>query len=132
MQEMEEKEEYISETYIDEVKAKQIIDEAIPLGLKVISILGSGEPYFKDNIRTTNNLIHYAAKEKKLGVVIFTNGSVLEGSTADLLSSIESITVIVKLNSFNDATIHDELCGINGSKRKRIRKFLACHELTYR
>lgn len=52
---------------------KQIIDQAIPLGLKFVNLTGSGEPFLNKNI---NKYIKYLS-EKKIYSLIQTNGKLL-------------------------------------------------------
>lgn len=90
---------------------KRIIDEAEKLGVKVISLLGGGEP-FVDRKKTNSymELVNYIVS-KDIDVVIFTNGYNLTEELVDELSSVKkNITFIVKLHSLSNAFIHDNLC----------------------
>ena len=52
---------------------KKIIDEALPLGLKFVSIAGSGEPMLSKNLE---KFISYLSS-KRITTMIYTNGQLL-------------------------------------------------------
>ncbi len=95
-------------------RIKNIIDEAVELGLKTIKIVGAGEPFLFKNLI---NIIEYA-QEKGVQSVVFTGGHVIgddnyarkvyghEGITsgADLARRLKDAgaSVIVKYLTFDD------------------------------
>lgn len=93
-----------------------LIDQAIDLGIKRVSIVGGGEPLiYPDFFRIAGYL-----KEKGMPTVVFTNGTAITEEVAVRLSEFE-LAVVVKLNSF-DNEIQDYLAGgIKGTLKKIIQ-----------
>ena len=108
---------WIAPTYISKDEAppeapfellKDIIDQAMPLGLSNIKITG-GEPFLNKNIFP---LINYAF-EKKLNITIETNGTLINDSTADLLKEREVRHIAVSLDGPNQS-VHEVMRGQGG------------------
>ena len=111
---------WLSPAYINKDKApteapfetlKDIIDQALPLGLRSIKVTG-GEPFLSKNIF---KLISYAAK-KKLGVIIETNGTLINDSKARFLKENNVKVVSISLDGPNKK-IHEALRGANSFEK---------------
>lgn len=84
---------------------KSVVMQARKMGVKVVSLSGSGEPLlYKDLF----SLIDYI-KQLGMVVVIFTNGTVLDEKTADFLIS-RNVVVYFKLYSL-DSVVFDRMAG---------------------
>ncbi|MDD5696718.1 MAG: radical SAM protein [Candidatus Pacebacteria bacterium] len=94
---------------LDEIKNN--IKQAKELGIKVVSITGSGEPLLYKNLK---ELIEFI-KELGLGVVLFTNGLLLTEELANWLND-RDVNLMLKLNSFN-SEINDKLVGVKGAQK---------------
>ena len=94
---------------LDEIKNN--IKQAKELGIKVVSITGSGEPLLYKNLKEIIEFI----KGFGLGVVLFTNGLLLTKELAEWLNR-KDINLMVKLNSFNPE-INDKLVGVKGAQK---------------
>lgn len=98
-------------TSSDELTAneiKNIVDQAIPLGVESIKITG-GEPFHRRDIFDILEYIHH----KKLKIIIETNGTLLDEKKAKGLVKVSPIVGV----SLDDARpeFHDELRGVNGA-----------------
>jgi MoaA/NifB/PqqE/SkfB family radical SAM enzyme len=94
---------------LDEIKNN--IKQAKELGIKVVSITGSGEPLLYENLK---ELIEFI-KRMELGVVLFTNSFLLTEELAIWLNN-RDVNLMVKLNSF-DPEINDNLVGVKGAQK---------------
>jgi len=94
---------------LDEIKNN--IKQAKELGIKVVSITGSGEPLLYKNLK---ELIEFI-KGLGFGVVLFTNSLLLTEGLADWLND-KDVNLMVKLNSFNPE-INDKLVGVKGAQK---------------
>jgi len=92
-------------------ETKNVIRQAKEMGVKTISITGSGEPLLCKNLK---KLIEFV-KSLDLKVVLFTNGLLLTKELAEWLNEKE-VNLMVKLNSFNPE-INDKLVGIKGAQK---------------
>jgi len=99
---------------LDEIKNN--IKQAKNLGIKVVSITGSGEPLLYKNLK---ELIEFI-KSLDLGVVLFTNSLLLNKELAGWLNE-KDVNLMVKLNSFNPE-INDKLVGVKGAQKVFIEK----------
>jgi len=90
---------------------KDNIRQAKELGIKVVSITGSGEPLLYKDLR---NLIEFI-KELNLGVVLFTNSLLLTEELAEWLNE-KKVNLMIKLNSFN-CEVNDKLVGLRGAQK---------------
>ena len=99
---------------------KDIIDQAMPLGLKSIKVTG-GEPFLNNNLFS---LISYAAN-KKLNITIETNGTLIDGHGAKFLKENNVRMVAVSLDGPNQE-IHEKLRVKRGCFDETVRgiKFL--------
>lgn len=95
---------------------KNNIRQAKELGIKVVSITGSGEPLFCKNLK---ELIEFI-KSQNLGVVLFTNSLLLTKELAEWLNE-KDVNLMVKLNSFNPE-VNDKLVGVKGAQRVFLEK----------
>lgn len=95
---------------------KNNIKQAKELGIKVVSITGSGEPLLYKNLK---ELIEFI-KSLDLGVVLFTNGLLLTKELAEWLNK-KDVNLMVKLNSFN-SEINDKLVGLRGAQKIFLEK----------
>ncbi len=78
---------------------KDVIDQALDLGLKKVSIVGGGEPLmYPDFFKVTGYI-----KEKGLDQIVFTNGTLITEEVAEKLKA-DRISVVMKLNSFDPQT----------------------------
>lgn len=104
---------------------KDIIDQALPLGLSQIKISG-GEPFLNKNIFS---LISYAF-DKKLGTTIETNGTLINDDTARFLKEKAVRHIAVSLDGPNPA-VHEAMRGQEGCFEKAIEgiKCLKRHNL---
>ena len=93
---------------------KDIIDQAIPLGLKSIKITG-GEPFLSKNI---DQLITYAFS-KKLHISIETNGTLINGTKAKFLKDNSVSHVAVSLDGPNKE-VHEKIRNRPGCFEKTI------------
>lgn len=82
-----------------------VVDQAIGLGIKRVSIVGGGEPLIYPDFFKIAEYI----REKNIPTIVFTNGTVISEEIANRLSELK-ISVVVKLNSFNKET-QDYLAG---------------------
>lgn len=114
---------WISPEYIDKDKApqeadfsllKDIIDQAMPLGLKNIKITG-GEPFLSKNI---NRLITYAFS-KKLNITIETNATLIDETKAKFLKDNSVRHIAVSLDGPNQE-IHESIRNKKGCFKKTI------------
>ncbi|OGI17957.1 MAG: hypothetical protein A3J63_00685 [Candidatus Moranbacteria bacterium RIFCSPHIGHO2_02_FULL_40_12b] len=99
---------------LDEIKNN--IKQARDLGIKVVSITGSGEPLLYKNLK---ELIEFI-KSLNLRVVLFTNGLLLSKELVRWLNE-KDVNLMVKLNSFNPE-INDKLVGLKGAQKVFIEK----------
>ena len=95
---------------------KNNIRQAKELGIKVVSITGSGEPLLYKNLKAVIEFI----KSLNLQVVLFTNSLLLTKELAEWLNE-RDVNLMVKLNSFN-SDINDKLVGINGAQKVFLEK----------
>ncbi|MCM8782924.1 MAG: radical SAM protein, partial [Candidatus Omnitrophica bacterium] len=120
---------WIAPSYIDKEEApsetpfellKDIIDQAIPLGLKSIKITG-GEPFLNKNIFP---LISYASS-KNLNITIETNGTLIDEEATKFLKENHIGMVAVSLDGPN-REIHERLRAKQGCFEKTLKaiKFL--------
>lgn len=90
-----------------------LIDQAIDLGIKRVSIVGGGEPLiYPDFFRIAEYI-----REKNIPTIVFTNGTVISEEIANRLSEFK-ISVVVKLNSFNKETQDYLAGGIKGTSER--------------
>lgn len=95
-----------------------IIDQAIILGIKRVSIVGGGEPLiYPDFFKVTGYL-----RERNLPIIVFTNGTAITEEMARRLSN-HKVSVCIKLNSFNKE-IQDYLAGGIKGTHERITQGL--------
>lgn len=99
---------------LDEIQNN--IKQAKDLGVKVVSITGSGEPLLYKNLK---ELIEFI-KSINLQVVLFTNSLLLTKELAEWLNE-RDVNLMVKLNSFSP-DINDKLVGINGAHKVFLEK----------
>ncbi len=120
---------WISPEYLDARSApdeapyatfKDIIDQAIPLGLKNIKFTG-GEPLLSNH---TRSLMTYAY-EKKLGITVETNGVLLDEAMADFLRSVNLAHIAISLDG-PDAATHEELRGVEGVFERTVNAIRLC------
>jgi len=90
---------------------KNNIKQAKELGIRVVSITGSGEPLLYKNLK---ELIEFI-KSLGLGVVLFTNSLLLTKNLAEWLNEKE-VNLMIKLNSFKPE-VNDELVGAKGAQK---------------
>lgn len=104
---------------------KDIIDQAIPLGLKSIKVTG-GEPFLNKNIFP---LISYASG-KNLNITIETNGTLIDEQSARFLKENRLGMIAVSLDGSN-RKIHETLRRRQGCFEKAVNgiKFLKKYEL---
>ncbi|MBU2234002.1 radical SAM protein [Patescibacteria group bacterium] len=95
---------------------KNNIRQAKELGIKVVSITGSGEPLLYKNLKAVIEFI----KSLNLQVVLFTNSLLLTKELAEWLNE-RDVNLMVKLNSFS-SDINDKLVGINGAQKVFLEK----------
>jgi len=125
---------WIAPSYIDKDEApqeapfevlKDIIDQAIPLGLKSIKISG-GEPFLNKNIFP---LISYASS-KNINIIIETNGTLIDEESAKFLKENHLGMVAVSLDGPNKK-IHETLRARQGCFEKTVEgiKFLKKYNL---
>lgn len=114
---------WIDPMYIDKEEAqeeasfellKDVIDQAIPLGLKSIKITG-GEPFLNKNIFS---LIAYAFK-KRLIATIETNGTLINDNIASFLKKNNVKQIAVSIDGHNKI-VHERLRGVGGSFEKAV------------
>jgi MoaA/NifB/PqqE/SkfB family radical SAM enzyme len=91
----------------------ELIRQAKELGCETIKITGAGEPFADKNLWP---MIQYA-NDLGMWVMIFTNGSLIDGKTAKRLFSMD-VSLIVKCNSFDEKK-EDEMVGRQGYAFKR-------------
>lgn len=108
---------WIAPTYLNKDEApeeapfsllKETIDQALPLGLSNIKITG-GEPFLSRNVF---KLISYAY-EKKLGIIIETNGTLINDDTACFLKEKAIKHIAVSLDGHNQE-VHETIRGQKG------------------
>ncbi len=97
---------------------KENIKQAKELGIKTVSITGSGEPLLYKNIKELIKFI----KRLGLEVVLFTNSLLLTKELADWLNN-KNVSLMVKLNSFNPK-INDKLVGVKGAQKVFLDRIL--------
>ncbi len=93
----------------DEIKNE--IVEAKKLGIKTVSITGSGEPLLYENLEELIKFI----RSLDLKVVLFTNSILLTKDLANFLYD-NGVNLMIKLNSFNPE-INDRLVGVKGAQK---------------
>lgn len=101
----------------DELTPEQffgIIDEAKQLGLGHVKFTG-GEPLLR---RDTIDMMEGAA-ERKLGVSVETNGTLLDDATIARLAKLKPSQVAVSIDS-DDAGYHDRFRGVRGSHARAV------------
>lgn len=102
-----------SELSTEEVR--DIIDQAIPLGLRAIKITG-GEPFMRDDIV---DILEYAAS-KGLRSRVETNGTLLEDETIERLARIDGFQACVSLDGATPET-HAKLRGSRAVYHSTVR-----------
>ena len=100
--------------FLDEIKNN--IKQAKDLGVKVVSITGSGDPLLYKNLK---ELIEFI-KSLNLRAVLFTNSLLLNKELAEWLNEKE-VNLMVKLNSFNPE-INDKMVGLEGAQKIFLEK----------
>jgi len=108
---------------LDEIKNN--IKQAKDLGIKVVSITGSGEPLLYKNLK---ELIEFI-KNLDLKIVLFTNSLLLSKELAEWLDE-RNVNLIVKLNSFVPE-INDKLVGLKGAQRVFLEKIKMLVEMGF-
>lgn len=91
-----------------------IIEQALPLGLRKVGIVGRGEPLL--DLRLPK-LVSFSF-QKGLRVTVYTNGTLINKSLADLFFSTET-SLVISLNSLR-AEVNDYLRGVNGTLKKTL------------
>ena len=86
---------------------KQVIDEAVKIGIKYLVIPGPGEPLLYEHIE---ELINYATN-RQIWTTIFTNGTIIDQKNIQVFKKLK-LSFIVKLNSF-DIDLQNKLIGKN-------------------
>jgi MoaA/NifB/PqqE/SkfB family radical SAM enzyme len=104
---------------------KNNIIEAKKLGIKVVSITGSGEPLLYENLK---ELILFI-KSNDLEVVLFTNSLLLSKDLANFLNE-NKVSLMIKLNSFKPE-INDRLVGVSGAQEVFMRKIQMLVDLNF-
>ncbi len=100
-----------AELNLDEIF--DVIDQAINLGTKKVSIVGGGEPLiYPDFFRITDYL-----NNRNIPAIVFTNGTAISREMAKKLSD-HKVSVCVKLNSFNKETQDYLAGGIKGTHER--------------
>jgi radical SAM protein with 4Fe4S-binding SPASM domain len=96
-----------------------VIDQAVDMGVKVISIIGGGEPLLYKGLF---EIIEYISK-KNVRRILFTNGTLVTDEIAARLSA-NNVFVVMKLNSMIPE-VQDKLAGVSGTYDK-IMKGIDC------
>ena len=104
---------------------KNNIKQAKELGIKTVSITGSGEPLLYKNLRELIKFI----KRLDLEVVLFTNSLLLNKDLAVWLNE-KNVNLMVKLNSFSPK-INDKLVGIEGAQKIFLEKINMLSDLGF-
>ena len=110
------KESLSKEEKLNFEKIKNNIQEAKKIGIKVVSITGSGEPILYEHLKELISFI----KSFNLRVVLFTNAILLTKDFARFLNE-NDVSLMVKLNSFKPE-INDKLVGVRGSQKVFMKK----------
>ncbi|NCC49956.1 MAG: radical SAM protein [Spartobacteria bacterium] len=86
-----------------------VIDQAIELGVKNITIIGGGEPMLHPNIL---DIIDYIAQQ---GITqnLFTNGTLMTPAEADFIAA-RKVSIVTKFNSLK-SEVQDRLAGVPGT-----------------
>jgi radical SAM protein with 4Fe4S-binding SPASM domain len=88
---------------------KDVIDQAVALGVQAITIIGGGEPLMAPYIL---DMIDYLS-QKSVNINLFTNATLLTPLKARFLAD-RKVSVVTKFNSMR-AEVQDELAGVPGS-----------------
>jgi radical SAM protein with 4Fe4S-binding SPASM domain len=96
-----------------------VVDQAIALGVRSITVIGGGEPLMHPHIR---ELIGHIAR-RGIPQNLFTNGTLITPALARFLAA-RKVSVVVKFNSLRPE-VQDELVGVPGAF-KRIHRGIAC------
>lgn len=99
-----------NELTLDEIK--NVADQAVALGVKVITIIGGGEPMIVPYIL---DMIDYLS-QLPVKINLFTNATLLTPFKARFLAE-RHVSVVTKFNSLK-AEVQDELAGVPGSFEK--------------
>jgi len=101
------------------------IKQAMELGIKIVVIVGGGEPLiYKDYFKVIDYI-----NQNKLDSITFTNGTKINDKMSKLLSE-RKISLCVKLNSLNPS-IHDKMCGVRGVHKKIMSAFNLLLDIGY-
>ncbi|MDF2841858.1 MAG: moaA nirJ pqqE 1 [Herbinix sp.] len=84
-----------------------IIDQAKVLGTRTVILIGGGEPLLYKDFKKIVNYIY----EKRMNIIVFTNGSLVTRDMADFLFQ-HDVLPIIKINGFQPKIIN-WLCGNN-------------------
>jgi SynChlorMet cassette radical SAM/SPASM protein ScmF len=101
-------------TWIDLAALKRVIEEAIPLGLASVKLTG-GEPLLYPDWK----LLVSTSVDRGLGVVLETNGTLIDAATAEFLKQTNTF-VSVSLDA-SDHKLHDRLRGVPGAYDRTLR-----------
>ncbi len=89
-----------------------VVDQAIRLGARVVTVIGGGEPLLYPRIR---ELLDYISR-RPVQQNLFTNGTLITPAVARFLAR-RRISVVVKFNSLRPA-VQDRLAGARGTFRR--------------
>jgi len=102
------------------------ISEGKPLGLRSVKLTG-GEPILHPRFRDLVTLI----AEQELGIIIETNGTLIDGDLAAFLKGTPQVSFISVSLDGADAETHDALRGVPGSHQQAIEGIKALVEVGF-
>lgn len=113
------------ENELTQEEMRRLVDEAVELGVRVITIIGGGEPMMYPHL---HDLVDYiAAKGVKQN--LFTNGTWITPANAQFFQS-RRVSMVVKLNSLRPE-VQDELAGVRGTHARILRGLALLTEAGY-
>ena len=98
-----------------------VVEQARELGVRTIILIGGGEPFLYNHLRTVMEYIY----NRNISMIIFTNGSMIDKETADFLYRLNVLPVL-KVNGLQ-AKVVNWLCS-NKSAYKNITNAIKCFE----
>lgn len=94
---------------------KQLIERALPFGLKKVKVSG-GEPFVRQDALEILNYLD----SLNLEVVLETNGTLFDDDTVPQLEKLKDFTIFVSLDH-RDVEKHDEFRGVPGAYNKTVK-----------
>jgi radical SAM protein with 4Fe4S-binding SPASM domain len=100
---------------LSDCELKQIVEEAVALGARLISIVAGGEPLLRPSMTRASESLIDVANERGCYCYLYTNCTKVTNNVAQFLAS-RDVSVVGKFNSLRD-NVQDRLVGVAGSSK---------------